>query len=70
MIELVQYEEKRYRRNNPRRWCAREVAVDAVQVRVGWGRSCPSAWLDHTHGWSLCGLLPADCVQGVRQGVC
>ena len=33
-------------------------------------QSCFSAWVDHTHGWSLCGLLTVGCVQGVRRGDC
>ena len=25
------------------------------------GRSCIAAWVDHMHGWSLCGLPSAVC---------
>ena len=35
MIELVQFDEKRYTRNNRRRWCCEDAAVIVVQLRVG-----------------------------------
>ena len=35
----------------------------------GLDRSCCCVLLDHMHGWSLCSLLPALCVQGMLRGV-
>ena len=29
----------------------------------GLNRSCPSAWLDHMHGWSLCNHIPTLCAR-------
>ena len=53
------WESKWYSRNNTGPWCFRESAVIAVQVRILDRSSFPS-WADHTHGWCLCGLLPAQ----------
>ena len=70
MHEIDRWESKWYSRNNRRLGCLREAAVNRGAGPRGLDRSCFSAWVDNTHGWSRCGLLPADCVQGVRQGVC
>ena len=62
IIEIVQYEEKRYRRNNRRRWCCREAAVIAVQVRVGWAARAPLRGLTtRTDGLSVVFYPPTAC---------